>query len=81
MKINEHGVFRGDDSIAGRTQEDVYAALELPCFTPELRGGRRNGLTVEDIVTGEEAVRQLAGRHPETLIPRMPHEISVAELE
>ncbi len=41
LKINEYGVFRGDEQIAGRTEEDVYAALELPCFPPELREARR----------------------------------------
>ena len=41
LKINEYGVFRGKKSIAGRTEEEVYAALELPCFPPELREARR----------------------------------------
>lgn len=40
LKINEYGVFRGDTSIAGRSEEEVYATLELPCFPPELREGR-----------------------------------------
>lgn len=41
LKINEYGVFRGDEYIAGRTEQDVYAALDLPCFPPELREARR----------------------------------------
>ncbi|MGD0654231.1 MAG: DNA polymerase/3'-5' exonuclease PolX [Thermoguttaceae bacterium] len=41
LKINEYGVFRGDRMIAGRTEEDVYAALGLPCIPPELREARR----------------------------------------
>ena len=41
LKINEYGVFRGDEQIAGRREEDVYAALDLPCFPPELREARR----------------------------------------
>jgi DNA polymerase (family 10) len=41
LKINEYGVFRGDKMIAGHTEEDVYAALGLPCFPPELREARR----------------------------------------
>jgi DNA polymerase (family 10) len=41
LKINEYGVFRGKKSIAGRTEEEVYAALDLPCFPPELREARR----------------------------------------
>lgn len=41
LKINEYGVFRGDEYIAGRTENEVYAALDLPCFPPELREARR----------------------------------------
>jgi DNA polymerase (family 10) len=41
LKINEYGVFRGEKRIAGRTEEEVYAALGLPCFPPELREARR----------------------------------------
>jgi DNA polymerase (family 10) len=40
LKINEYGVFRGDERIAGHTEEEVYAALDLPCFPPELREAR-----------------------------------------
>src|SRR6266478_567681 len=36
-KLNEYGVFRGDTSIAGKTEEEVYAALDLPFIPPELR--------------------------------------------
>jgi DNA polymerase (family 10) len=43
LKVNEYGVFRVEDDkyVAGRTEEDVYAALELPCFPPELREARQ----------------------------------------
>lgn len=41
LKINEYGVFRGEEQVAGRTEADVYAALGLPCFPPELRENRR----------------------------------------
>lgn len=37
LKINEYGVFRGDRWVAGRTEKDVYAALDLPFVEPELR--------------------------------------------
>lgn len=40
LKINEYGVFRGDEYVAGRTEEEVYATLDLPCFPPELREAR-----------------------------------------
>jgi len=55
LKLNEYGVFRGDHAIAGQTEADVYAALDLPYIPPELR---------ED--TGEiEAAA--AGRLPELI--------------
>ncbi|MGA2258503.1 MAG: DNA polymerase/3'-5' exonuclease PolX, partial [Thermoguttaceae bacterium] len=41
LKVNEYGVFRGDEQIAGRSEEDVYAALDLPWFPPEMREARR----------------------------------------
>jgi DNA polymerase (family X) len=40
LKINEYGVFRGEKSIAGRTEVEVYGALGLPVFPPELREAR-----------------------------------------
>ena len=45
LKINEYGLFRldGDHEVylAGADEADVYAALELPCFPPELREARQ----------------------------------------
>ncbi|MCA9064628.1 MAG: DNA polymerase/3'-5' exonuclease PolX [Planctomycetaceae bacterium] len=41
LKVNEYGVFRGDQQIAGRTEEDVYSAVGLPWIPPELRENRR----------------------------------------
>ena len=41
LKINEYGVFRGDEMIAGSTEADVYAALGMPWIPPELREARR----------------------------------------
>lgn len=40
LKLNEYGVFRGEEYVAGRTEADVYAALDLPCFPPEMREAR-----------------------------------------
>jgi len=37
LKLNEYGVFRGEKAIAGKTEEEVYAALGLPYIPPELR--------------------------------------------
>jgi len=40
LKLNEYGVFRGRDRIAGATEESVYRALGLPWIAPELREDR-----------------------------------------
>ena len=37
LKINEYGVFRGEDRIAGETEDSVFAAVGLPWIPPELR--------------------------------------------
>ena len=37
LKINEYGVFRGAQRIAGRTEREVYGAVGLPYIEPELR--------------------------------------------
>jgi DNA polymerase (family 10) len=40
LKISEYGVFRGAKKIAGRNEEEVYAALGLPLIPPEMREDR-----------------------------------------
>ena len=42
LKINEYGVFRNEDGeqVAGATEEEVYAAIGLPWFEPEMREDR-----------------------------------------
>ena len=40
LKVNEYGVFRGEERVAGATEADVYAALELAYIPPELRENR-----------------------------------------
>lgn len=40
LKINEYGVFRGRRRVAGRTEEEVFAAVGLPWIPPELREDR-----------------------------------------
>lgn len=37
MKLNEYGLFKGDNKIAGDTEEGVYSALGLKWIPPELR--------------------------------------------
>lgn len=40
LKVNEYGVFRGDKRVAGRTEGEVYAAVDLPFIAVELRENR-----------------------------------------
>lgn len=37
FKLNEYGLFRGKTQIAGKTEEEIYAALGLDYVPPELR--------------------------------------------
>jgi DNA polymerase (family 10) len=37
LKLNEYGLFRGDNTVAGRTEEEIYAALGLAYIPPEMR--------------------------------------------
>lgn len=53
LKLNEYGVFRGSQRIAGDSEASVYRALDLPWIAPELREDR-----------GEIAAAQ-AGRLPQ----------------
>lgn len=36
-KLNEYGLFDGDQRLAGATEAEVYAQFDLPYFEPELR--------------------------------------------
>ena len=38
-KLNEYGLFKGKRMIAGRTEQDVYRALDLQWLAPEVRLG------------------------------------------
>ncbi len=37
LKLSEYGLFRGEQRIAGQTEEEVYEKLGLPWIPPELR--------------------------------------------
>ncbi len=37
LKVNEYGVFKGEKSVAGKTEESVFKAVGLPYIPPELR--------------------------------------------
>ncbi|MGA2077535.1 MAG: DNA polymerase/3'-5' exonuclease PolX [Terriglobia bacterium] len=36
-KLSEYGLFQGEKALASRTEEDIYAKLDLPWIPPELR--------------------------------------------
>jgi len=40
LKINEYGVFKGEQRIAGETEESVFRSVGLPWIPPELREER-----------------------------------------
>ncbi|MCI4364244.1 MAG: hypothetical protein L3K13_08140, partial [Thermoplasmata archaeon] len=40
LKVNEYGVFRDTERVAGSTEEEVYACLGLPLIPPEIRENR-----------------------------------------
>jgi DNA polymerase (family 10) len=40
MTLDEEGLRQGEEIVAGRSEEDIYAALGLPFIAPELREGR-----------------------------------------
>jgi DNA polymerase (family 10) len=40
LKINEYGVFKGKNRIAGKTEEEVFNQVDLPFIDPELREDR-----------------------------------------
>lgn len=40
LKVNEYGVLRGEESVAGASEKDVYAALGLAWIPPEMRENR-----------------------------------------
>lgn len=61
LKLNEYGVFRGNRRLAGRTEEEVYAAVGLPWIPPELREAR-----------GEIAIAR-TGKLPQLVKPGQIH--------
>ena len=40
LKVNEYGVFKDEELVAGATEEEVYEAVGLPWVPPELRENR-----------------------------------------
>jgi DNA polymerase (family 10) len=50
LKLNEYGIFRGEEQLAGETEEEVFRALGLSYIEPELR---ENQGEIEAALTGE----------------------------
>lgn len=40
LKLNEYGLMRDEESVAGREEADIFKALDLPLIPPELREDR-----------------------------------------
>ena len=40
LKLNEYGLFQGEQRVGGRTEHEVFAAVGLPVIPPELREDR-----------------------------------------
>lgn len=40
LKLNEYGLFRDEELVAGETEEAIYKAVDLPWVPPELRENR-----------------------------------------
>jgi DNA polymerase (family 10) len=40
LKINEYGVFKGEERVAGKTEAEVFQMVDLPYIEPELRENR-----------------------------------------
>ncbi len=49
LRVNEYGVYdaKTEALVAGATEEEVYAAVGLPCFPPELRENRQEFVWAE----------------------------------
>lgn len=48
LRLNEYGLFDGDECVARATEEDVFSALGLPFVPPELREDRGELPAAED---------------------------------
>ncbi len=56
-RLNEYGLFDGDEPIAGTTEEGIYERLGLPFFPPEVREDRgefEDPSCVESLVTADD---------------------------
>ncbi|MFH1288791.1 MAG: DNA polymerase/3'-5' exonuclease PolX [bacterium] len=40
LKVNEYGVFRGEERLGGKSEDEIYKLLNLPLVPPEMREDR-----------------------------------------
>jgi DNA polymerase/3'-5' exonuclease PolX len=71
LRINEYGVYRDSERIAGRTEEEVYATLGLPLIPPEIRENHgeveaAGAGKLPDLVDAARVRSELDARIPET---------------
>ena len=64
LSLNEYGLFRGTESIAGRTEEEVYRALGLDWIAPELREDRGEIKAAMDHTLPRLIARERSSRRP-----------------
>lgn len=74
LKVNEYGVFRDEEKVAGATEEGVYAALRLPWIPPEMREDRGEieaalAGTLPPVVASSDLVGELHVHLPERATP------------
>jgi DNA polymerase (family X) len=50
LKINEYGIFKGENSLAGETEQAIFDVLKIPFIVPEMR---RNDGEVEAAIEGQ----------------------------
>ncbi len=47
LKLNEYGLFRGEEVVASREEKEIYAALDLSWIPPEIRENRYEFIAAE----------------------------------
>jgi len=88
LKVNEYGVYRDENRIAGATEEDVYAALGLRWIPPEIRenegeieaaaGGTLPTLVDRSDLTGDAHVHLEPGATPAAIDRRLEEAATIS---
>jgi len=72
MRLNEYGLYRGRRRIAGRSEQEIYAALALPWIPPGERTGAavvRDALQARAAAAGKDRERVADGRGDQRTAP------------